>query len=571
MADFNVFLPISKVDTEKRMVWGYASTPSKDLQGEIVTLDAIKAALPDYMQWRNIREMHTSSAVGSAVEATVDEKGLYIGAKIRDDAAWAKCQETSKGANDQVYRGFSIGGSKLQKVGDTIKELRLTEISLVDRPANPDCRIDFAKGDFDIFAEVEKENPASNESFFKKSLDTVTELFRLATGAAPAEGESPLVKGNEAKPNPDELTADELSDMNLKLAECDFEKREFSEKQRKHLASSGAALPDGSFPISSTKDLENAVHAAGRASDYAKAKAHIIARAKTLNATHLLPADWPGSSKQEKTVMDELQKRLSEAHKGHIAKAKHHIAKAIDEHGKAVGAFNDMAKCMGKAEENKEHEKHMRKLGSHLESMADHHDLAMHHLGKAEAGSSSTGSSTGEASLNPKEGSEVSPVTRESITIHPQPTMTEGRVEGSTYSGAGDSPYSAAAVAAEVQKAVAAAVASAVTPLQEKLTKVTEDNAFMKGQMAVIERQPSGGPRPVMFNTRSDGHDLLNTRDPAAEANKVIGKAYGNIREDDPDGAAAEISRIIGTRAANPRLFGKSIMDAEYTGSVGKQ
>jgi len=567
MSDFNVFLPISKVDTEKRMVWGYASTPSKDQQGEIVTLDAIKAALPDYMQWRNIREMHTNSAVGSAVEASIDEKGLYIGAKIRDDAAWAKCIETSKGANDQVYRGFSIGGSKLQKVGDTIKELRLTEISLVDRPANPDCKIDFAKGAVDLFAEVDKENQPSKQNFLEKALDTVRELAKLATGTAPSLGEEPLVKGADAKPASEELTPEELADMTLKLAECDFEKREFSEKQRKALAASGAAMPDGSFPIASTKDLENAIHAAGRASDYAKAKAHIIARAKTLNATHLLPADWPGSTKQEKTVMDELQKRVSEAHKGHIAKAKHHLAKAIDDHGKAVGAFNDMAKCMGKAEGGEEHEKHMRKLGSHLESMADHHDLAMHHLGKAEAGSGSTASSTSDASLNPKEGSEVSPVTRESITIHPQVTMTEGHVAGSTYSGAGDSPYSAAAVADAVKKAVDAVMA----PVQEKLSKVTEENAFMKGQMAVLERQPSGAPRPTMFGSRGNGgEDLLGTRDPASEANKVIGKAYANIREDDPDGAAAEISKIIGTRAANPRLFGKSMMDAGYTGSVGK-
>jgi phage head maturation protease len=570
MADFNVFLPISKVDTEKRMVWGYASTPSKDLQGEIVTLDAIKAALPEYMEFRNIRVMHTNKAVGATVEATVNEKGLYIGAKIRDDETWKMCQETEKGANDQVYRGFSIGGSKLQKVGDTIKELRLTEISLVDRPANPDCKIDFAKGAVDLFADVE-ENQPDKQNFFQKALDSIVELTKLATGAAPAAGEAPLVKGAQGeKPNPDELTAEELSDLTLKMAECDFEKREFSEKQRKHLAASGAALPDGSFPISSTKDLENAIHAAGRASDYAKAKAHIIARAKTLNATHLLPADWLGSSKQEKTVMDELQKRLSEAHKGHIAKAKHHIGKAIEEHGKAVGAFNDMAKCMGKAEENKEHEKHMRKLGSHLESMADHHDLAMHHLGKAEAGAGSTAGASGDASVSPKEGSEVSSVTRESITIHPQPTMTEGHVEGSTFSGAGDSPYSAAAMAEAVKKAVDAVM----VPVQEKLSKVTEENAFMKGQMAVLERQPSGGPRPVMFGSRGgDGHELLGTGDSSAKdrVNATIGKAYSAIREDDPDGAAASIATILGTRAAHPGMFGKSIMDAEYTGSVGKQ
>ena len=79
MDDFSVFLPIEKVDAQSGMVWGYASTPSKDLQGEIVPLDAIKAALPDYMKWANIREMHTSSAVGVTKEAHIDAKGLYIG------------------------------------------------------------------------------------------------------------------------------------------------------------------------------------------------------------------------------------------------------------------------------------------------------------------------------------------------------------------------------------------------------------------------------------------------------------------------------------------------------------
>jgi phage head maturation protease len=567
MADsFNVFLPISKVDTEKRMVWGYASTASKDLQGEIVTTEAIKAALPDYMQYRNIRVMHTNKAVGSTVEANVDEKGLYIGAKIRDDETWKLCQESSKGANDQVYRGFSIGGSKVEKVGDTIKELRLTEISLVDRPANPDCKIDFAKGDFDVFAEVEEENLPDKQNFFQKALDSIVELAKLAGGAAPVEGGEALVK----VANANDLSAEDLADMNLKLAECEFGKREFNEKQRKHLASTGAALPDGSFPIASTGDLENAIQAVGRASDYAKAKAHIIARAKTLNATHLLPADWPGSSKQEKTTMDQdLQKRMSAATKGHIDKAKHHIQKAMDAHSKAVGAYNTMATNFGKAEGSEP--KHMKALGDHLMSMADHHELAMHHLDKAAASAAGTGSASPSDPTGPGDGEEVAQTLKDSVKPLSLVTMTEGAIEGTSFRGGGDSPYSAAAVAEMVKTAAADLIKAAVEPLQEKLNKATEDNAFMKGQMAVLERQPSGGARPVMFGSRGgDGHELLGKSDPADAANKTIAKAFSEIREDDPDGAAISISRIIGTRAANPRLFGKSIMDAEYTGSIGK-
>ena len=132
------YLPIAKVDREKRMVWGYASTATRDLDGEVIELSAIKNALPGYMEWANVREMHQPSAIGTAKEATVDEKGLYLGAKIVDDDAWKKVV-------DEVYKGFSIGGNVTERDGSTIKGLELIEISLVDRPANPDCRIEVFK------------------------------------------------------------------------------------------------------------------------------------------------------------------------------------------------------------------------------------------------------------------------------------------------------------------------------------------------------------------------------------------------------------------------------------------
>lgn len=138
------FFEINKVDAEQRMVYGYASTGAIDSQGETVTLDAMKGAWDEYMQFANVREMHGSSAVGIVKEHSFDDKGVFIGVKVVDDAAWNKVVE-------KVYKGFSIGGKKLKdgfdKVTKTITGLKLTEISLVDRPANPEALIEVFKAD----------------------------------------------------------------------------------------------------------------------------------------------------------------------------------------------------------------------------------------------------------------------------------------------------------------------------------------------------------------------------------------------------------------------------------------
>jgi hypothetical protein len=67
---------------------------------------------------------------------------------------------------------------------------------------------------------------------------------------------------------------------------------EFTQAQRDKAASSGAALPDGSYPIRNKKDLQNAIHAYGRAKDKAAAKRHIVKRARALGLTSLLPEGW---------------------------------------------------------------------------------------------------------------------------------------------------------------------------------------------------------------------------------------------------------------------------------------
>ena len=75
------YAEICKVDDEQRMVYGYASTEALDVQGEIVTKQAMAAALQDYMRFANIREMHQPSAVGVAKSVEMDDKGTFISAR----------------------------------------------------------------------------------------------------------------------------------------------------------------------------------------------------------------------------------------------------------------------------------------------------------------------------------------------------------------------------------------------------------------------------------------------------------------------------------------------------------
>lgn len=129
MKEINKFVPICKIDEDERMVYGFASTPDLDSQGEIVETEALKQALPEYLKFPTIREMHQPKAVGTTKSTEINDNGLFIGAKIVDDSAWMKVKEG-------VFRGFSIGGRVKNMVDNVIKSIDLTEISIVDVPAN---------------------------------------------------------------------------------------------------------------------------------------------------------------------------------------------------------------------------------------------------------------------------------------------------------------------------------------------------------------------------------------------------------------------------------------------------
>lgn len=164
-------------------VWGYASAETEDSDGEIITADAMKAALPDYLKWGAVREMHQAKAAGTAITAEVQDDGkTWFGAHIVDSEAVKKVKAG-------VYKGFSIGGKaterdELNKA--IIKGLKLIEVSLVDRPANPEAVLTMYKAET-----VEDEAPAAVDQLadlLNKGEITPERLLELAKGETnPAE------------------------------------------------------------------------------------------------------------------------------------------------------------------------------------------------------------------------------------------------------------------------------------------------------------------------------------------------------------------------------------------------
>jgi len=142
-----IYGEITKVEAQDDgtiKVFGTASTGAIDDADETVLPDAMKAALPAYMRFGALREMHGLTAAGATLSAEVGEDGATrIAAHVVDPVAVKKVQHG-------VYKGFSIGGKVLGRDPSDrkiITKLKLNEISLVDRPCNPEAVIDMWKAD----------------------------------------------------------------------------------------------------------------------------------------------------------------------------------------------------------------------------------------------------------------------------------------------------------------------------------------------------------------------------------------------------------------------------------------
>ena len=143
MTKMNLFIPLTKVDEENRLVYGTVTAEQLDKANEIMDYGLSK---PNFESWSegfskatggksvgNLRVMHKDQVAGKFTELNFDDdaKAITGCAKVVDDGEWGKVLEG-------CYTGFSIGGSygKITKQADGSKryEAKPSEVSLVDNP-----------------------------------------------------------------------------------------------------------------------------------------------------------------------------------------------------------------------------------------------------------------------------------------------------------------------------------------------------------------------------------------------------------------------------------------------------
>ena len=127
------------------------------------------------------------------------------------------------------------------------------------------------------------------------------------------------------------------------------EKRAFAPAERRKDAETGIAMPDGSYPIQSAEDVENAVRDYERTGATPEVKAHIIARAKAIGAEGALPTDW---TEPEKAAASTLAARTSDEAEalakaaGALTEAAERLERAADENARLRKALDDVSPAL---------------------------------------------------------------------------------------------------------------------------------------------------------------------------------------------------------------------------------
>jgi hypothetical protein len=194
MADLTTaFFAIVKSDKNADgtlMVYGKATDDSIDIDQQICDDKWLDSAMPDWFKsGGNIREQHSSIAAGVAKEYEKKPDGHYIRALVVDPASVKK-------VDLGVLKGFSIGIKNPRITRDEkaangrIIDGQIVEVSLVDRPANPNCQLVLAKsingenGVWKVEELIEKEDavettPAETPELVEEVLPEATPISEI--------------------------------------------------------------------------------------------------------------------------------------------------------------------------------------------------------------------------------------------------------------------------------------------------------------------------------------------------------------------------------------------------------
>ena len=170
-------LPATTDPIDSVFISGYASTNDVDRQGDVVPPSVWEKGIGNYLKNPVILAYHDhSEPVGRMVEHRIDEKGLWIKARIS-----AAAEDVFNLVKDGVLTAFSIGfrivDAEYNAAAElfVVKELELHEISVVSVPANQNTLFSLSKAfnNADEFKSFKLQFAPNSES--AKGLESSTE------------------------------------------------------------------------------------------------------------------------------------------------------------------------------------------------------------------------------------------------------------------------------------------------------------------------------------------------------------------------------------------------------------
>lgn len=243
-------------------VYGKATTPEVDTDEQVVASEWSGAALKQWLdEAPALRVQHNSQRdpAGSGVALEVNRDG--------DGAHWLKAAVDEPVAQRLVkkrhLRAFSVGIARPvierdvtgKARGGIIKGGRIVEVSLVDSPANRSCFLELAKAARD--GSPEWSGKVGGGDLLTKAGDDGMVNVDIPKGASISISPADLAKLHTFRQQLATRAADPAEAV--KAAEAAIYKRDIDTATRRRLAKEGRALPDGSYPVETHEDAENAV------------------------------------------------------------------------------------------------------------------------------------------------------------------------------------------------------------------------------------------------------------------------------------------------------------------------
>ena len=218
---FNFFVPAEMVKGAHaasadgdRIIQGIASTPAKDLQGEIVDPDGIDVSY--FLKSGYLNNDHKPGAenkVGEPIECKITKDGLWIkgrifkGKKVCDDI-WEHFQALNK-SNSKRRMGFSIEGRVIRRNGNVIEKCWIQDVAITPAPVNPTTWAEVVKSlnapkkedaslsRSEVMSLIKSFDSSLDESAVNAVADLLVEEQRIIM-SQDSKGISPVMKALEA-------------------------------------------------------------------------------------------------------------------------------------------------------------------------------------------------------------------------------------------------------------------------------------------------------------------------------------------------------------------------------------